>query len=62
MARHLLTQSDSIESVELVEVRVDSDGGFIDFDLTMLSFYRAENGVQNVSARGLYPFHGILYG
>ena len=62
MARHLLTRSDSIDGVELVEIRVDSDGGFIDFDLTMLSFHRAADGVQNMSARGLYNGRVVGFG
>jgi hypothetical protein len=40
--------------VKLVEVRVDSDGGFIDFDLTMLDFHRAADGVCHVTAQGLH--------
>lgn len=51
-----------MNGVQLVEIRVDSDGGFVDFDLTMVSFRRGANGVQHVSARGLHEGQIVGFG
>ena len=51
----LYSESESMDGVELAEIRVDDpEGGYVDFNLTLASYQRHSDGSQHVSARGLY--------
>jgi hypothetical protein len=51
---HRFASCASMTVVKPVEIRVDSDGGFIDFNLTMVSFHRTADGVCHVTAQGFH--------